>query len=175
MERYVSGAAAVGATHLQVVRRDHGDVFGSEAGVRQGLDVQLDDVHLACGEQRTTCSFTPVRGSGDPMVRGAGGGGGSPGLPLDCSSATSISPRPQPAVSMRSSGVLVSSTAAMPGRSLQQPSRDRGFFLFFLRELIVQRKRDGGHFGCALTSARDSGRSCEPSASPGTSPRRPIP
>lgn len=38
------------ATHLQVVRRDHGDVFGFETSVRQGLDVQLHDVDLACRE-----------------------------------------------------------------------------------------------------------------------------
>lgn len=48
-----------------------------------------------------------------------GNGRNQPSLPLDCSSATSISLSPQPAVSMRSIDVPVSSTQATPGRSLR--------------------------------------------------------
>lgn len=43
-----------------------------------------------------------------------------PGLPLDCSSSTSSSNRPQPAVSMSSKGMLVSSVEDTPGRSLHE-------------------------------------------------------
>lgn len=43
-----------------------------------------------------------------------------PGLPLDCSSSTSSSSKPQPAVSMSSKGIVVSSVEATPGRSLQK-------------------------------------------------------
>lgn len=43
-----------------------------------------------------------------------------PGFPLDCSSSTSSSNRPQPAVSMSSKGIVVSSVQVTPGRSLQK-------------------------------------------------------
>lgn len=45
-----------------------------------------------------------------------------PGFPLDCSSSTSSSNRPQPAVSMSSKGIVVSSVQVTPGRSLQKMS-----------------------------------------------------
>lgn len=43
-----------------------------------------------------------------------------PGFPLDCSSSTSSSNRPQPAVSMSSKGIVVSSVEVTPGRSLHK-------------------------------------------------------
>lgn len=155
------------ATHLQVVRRNHSNVFGSEAGVRQGLDVQLHDVDLACGEQ--TCSFTAVHAV---SFRWCAGGRDSPWLPLDCSSGISISSRPQPAVSMSNSGVLVSSTAVTPGRSLQRRSKP---VFVCLCSSFRDNKTFVSDFGCSLTSTSDFQRSCEPSASPGTSAPRPTP
>lgn len=41
-----------------------------------------------------------------------------PGFPLDCSSSTSSSNRPQPAVSISNKGIAVSSVEVTPGRSL---------------------------------------------------------
>lgn len=49
-----------------------------------------------------------------------------PGLPLDCSSSTSSSSRPQPAVSMSSKGIVVSSVEVTPGRSLQKKDVGKG-------------------------------------------------
>lgn len=43
-----------------------------------------------------------------------------PGFPLDCSSSTSSSNRPQPAVSISNKGIVVSSVEVTPGRSLRK-------------------------------------------------------
>lgn len=43
-----------------------------------------------------------------------------PGFPLDCSSSTSSSNRPQPAVSISNRGIVVSSVEVTPGRSLHK-------------------------------------------------------
>lgn len=43
-----------------------------------------------------------------------------PGFPLDCSSSSSSSNRPQPAVSISSKGIVVSSVEVTPGRSLHK-------------------------------------------------------